>query len=520
MKYVFLGGAGEVGGSCLLIFAGGKTLLIDAGIRVNQHGSASLPDLEMLKGIAPSLDAIFISHAHADHIGALPLVHQMSPTTPIYATPPTAYLSNIMLRNAYRVMESSGEPLFEAETLASTIAQMQKSLWDTETWYPLFDDWKVMFIHSGHILGAVSIVLETPEGRFLYSGDVSGFHQKTIDGIRNLSGIHPDFMWCEATYGDGNHPSRTSEEQKLAKAVAKVITAGGSVLIPSFALGRAQEILLILKQSMEGQAIPRFPVYVDGLVTAICKGYEKGFHAWKPAIGRRLRTWGENSLKKDGSIFFSKTVQVAGFGTRENILTDKKPKCIIASSGMLTGGASVEYAKALAPGKNNAIFLSGYQDAESPGRRLQKLNRGDELSFPDGATLNVQCDVQRFHLSAHSDQGQLINMIKQAHPKAIALVHGENTAIQALREKLSKRYSVIRPKNAQLLDATEPPEGIHDETPTRLHNKADPPFKIEVNPDGSITLNEADANSDRFQHFADGEHVARIKGNRLILTKM
>jgi len=301
--------------------------------------------------------------------GALPLIHQMFPTTPIYATPPTAYLSDIMLRNAYRVMEKAGETLFEEETLASTIAQIQKSLWDTETWYPLFEDWKVMFIHSGRILGAVSIVLETPEGTFLYSGDVSGFHQKTIDGIRDLSGITPDFMWCEATYCGGNHPSRTSEEQKLA--AAKVIKNGGSVLIPSFALGRAQDILLILKQSMDSNAIPRFPVYVDGLVTAICKAYEKGFHAWKPAIGRRLRTWGENSLKKEGSIFFSKTVQVVPYGTRESILTDKTPKCIIASSGMLTGGASVEYAKALAPGENNAIFLSGYQDAESPGRRLQ-----------------------------------------------------------------------------------------------------------------------------------------------------
>ena len=516
MKYVFLGGAGEVGGSSLLIFAGEKTLLIDAGIRVNRQGREALPDLEMLRGLAPRLDAIFISHAHADHIGALPFVHQMSPTTPIYATPPTAYLSYIMLRNAARVMEASGERLFDAETLASTIAQMQKSLWDTETWYPLFDDWKVMFIHSGHILGAVSIVLETPEGRFLYSGDVSGFHQKTIDGIRDLSGINPDFMWCEATYGTGNHPSRTSEEQKLAKAIADVIKKGGSVLIPSFALGRAQEILLILKHSMESNAIPTFPVYVDGLVTAICKGYEKGVHAWKPSIGRRLRTWGENSLKKKGSIFFDKTVQVAPYGTRETLLRDKKPKCIIASSGMLTGGASVEYAKALAPGKNNAIFLSGYQDADSPGRRLQELQHGDTLAFGDGSTVDVTCDVQRFHLSAHSDQGQLINMIKQANPKAIALMHGEPNSIQALREKLAKHYTVLCPKNAQLLDTAETPEA----TPTRLEPHPEPHLKINVNTDGSIHVNTEDATAERFQHFADGEHVARIKGNRLIITKM
>ena len=111
--------------------------------------------------------------------------------------------------------------------------------------------------------------------------------------------MNPDFMWCEATYGDGNHPSRTSEEQKLAIAVATVINNGGSVLIPSFALGRAQEIILILKQAMETKVIPTFPVIVDGLVTGICKGYEKGINTWE-GLGKRLRKWGANSLKRVG----------------------------------------------------------------------------------------------------------------------------------------------------------------------------------------------------------------------------
>ena len=111
-------------------------------------------------------------------------------------------------------------------------------------------------------------------------------------------------------------------------------------------------------------------------------------------------------------------------------------------------------------------------------------------------------------------------MIKQAHPKAIALGHGENNAIEALREKLAKRYRVICPKNAQLLDATETPEGRPDTTPTRLEKTPELPLKINVNTNGSIHVNEANANTDRFQHFADGEHVARLKGNRLIITKI
>ena len=518
MKYMFLGGAGEVGASCLLILTADRNILIDCGIRVNQRGSDALPDLDLLKGLGRKLDAIFISHAHADHIGALPLVHQMFPSTPIYSTAPTCFFTQVMLSNALKVMETNDAALFKQEAVRLVIEQMARSMLHTEAWYPLWDGWQVMFIFSGHILGAVSIVLDTPEGKFLYSGDVSEFHQKTIDGIRDLSGINPDLMWCESTYGDGNHPSRTSEEQKLVLAVAEVIDNGGSVLIPSFALGRAQEIILILKQAMESKVIPTFPVVVDGLVTGVCKGYEKQGSIWE-GIGTSLRKWRVNSLKGGGSIFFSKSVKAAHFGKREEILKDKNPKCIIASSGMLTGGASVDYAKALAPGANNAIFLSGYQDAESPGRRLQELQQGDELAFADGSVVEVKCNVQRFHLSAHSDQQQIVSMIKRANPKAVALVHGEHSAMQALREKLYKQYIVTCPVNGGLVDSTEKPEWIPSETLTKIDEKVDVPVNIEVNIDGSIQVSAEDAESDRYQTFADGKHVARIKGNRLIITK-
>ncbi len=135
---------------------------------MNQRGSDALPDLNLLKGIGPKLDAIFISHAHADHIGTLPLVYQMFPATPIYSTAPTAFFTQIMPNNALKVMETNGEALFKQETLELSIQQMHQSLLKTETWYPLWDGWQVMFILSGHILGAVSIVLDTPEGKFLY----------------------------------------------------------------------------------------------------------------------------------------------------------------------------------------------------------------------------------------------------------------------------------------------------------------------------------------------------------------
>ena len=511
MDYVFLGGAGEVGGSCMLLSVAGRYLLFDCGIRVNQRGTDALPDLELLKQNAPTLDAIFVSHAHADHIGALPLAHAAYPQTPIYATRPTQMLSGIMLNNAVNVMHSEGqETFFTQETVEKTLERIQ--ILDMGHWIDLWEDWRVLFIRSGHILGAVSIMLQTPEGTFFYSGDVSTFRQKTIDGLDNISTLpSPDFMVCEATYGDGIHPSRTVEETKLAKAVAEVIKDGGNVLIPSFALGRAQEIVLILKQAMINKVIPAFPVVTDGLVNAICSMYA----SMPEMLSEKIQNFLINSQQP---LFFSGYIRAARMGEQEAILKDTTPKCIIASSGMLTGGASVTYAKGLCRDPKNAIFLSGYQDAESPGRRLQELQPGDTLTFPDGISMEVQCQVERFHLSAHSDQGQLVSFIKQVNPTSIALVHGEETAISALREKLRKRFPVSVPYNRKLMTVTEHPEWLSHEARAKLNRQTVLDLNVQII-DDKILIQDSALRSERWQTFANGEHIATLKGDKLIIRK-
>lgn len=509
MKFIFLGGAGEVGASCLLISVADRNILIDCGVRVNQNGKAALPDLETLQASVPTLDAIFVSHAHADHVGTLPLAHQRFPDAPIYATLPTRQLSTVMLSDAVRVMNAQDEQLFTQQAVEKTLAAI-KTL-QINQWIELWQGWRVKLIASGHILGAVCIVLETPEETLLFSGDVSNFNQRTIEGIGEVSGIQPDFMWCEATYGDGNHPARANEEMKLTEAVSDVVKTGGIVLIPSFALGRAQEIILILKDAMRSGRIEPFPVLVDGLVSAICAVYE----SLPEYLSPKVRNWIENSRQ---SVFFSDTVRTVRYGEREALLKDTTPKCIIASSGMLTGGASVEYAKALASGRDNAIFLSGYQDAESPGRRLQALQQGDELTFADGASVTVKCRVQRFHLSAHSDQGQLISMIKQASPKAIALMHGEREAIQALRSKLYKQFPVIYPVNGTIQDGTDFPHWLPPAVKTRMEKNSKIEIKGEFT-DSGIKLDEETLQSQRWLEFCQGTHLWRLEGNRLIVSK-
>ena len=504
MNYIFLGGAGEVGASCLLVSVAHRYILFDCGIRVNQTGADALPDIELLKQSVPSLDAIFVSHAHADHIGALPLAHAAYPQAPIYTTEPTQRISAVMLANAVRLQENEqGEDtslLFTQEAVDATIAKMQTL--KMSEWVEIWDGWRVKMVQSGHILGAVSILLETPEGTYLYGGDISTFHQKTIHGLMlgEITGIQPDFMWCEATYGDGNHPARNTEEKKLAEAVATVVENGGSVLIPSFALGRAQEIILILRDAMISKNIPVFPVVTDGLVNSICSVYE----TLTPYLGAKLQKHLENSRQP---LFYYKNFRQARMGEQEAICKDETPKCIIASSGMLTGGASVTYAKGLAANEKNAIFLSGYQDAESPGRRLQELSQGDTLTFADGTSVTVNCKVERFKLSAHSDQGQLLSVIKQVNPKALALVHGEEYALSALREKVDKDYSVSCPVNGQMI------KGTYKQVNVSMDD-----VKVQIT-DTSIILNGNMIGSDKWKDFANGKHTVTLKEDQLIIQK-
>lgn len=515
MNYIFLGGAGEVGASCLLISVAHRHILFDCGIRVNQTGADALPDIELLKQSVPSLDAIFVSHAHADHIGALPLAHAAFPQATIYCTEPTQRISAVMLTNAVRLQENeqNGDTpaLFTQESVDATIAKMRTL--KMGEWINLWDGWRVKMVRAGHVLGAVSILLETPEGSYLYGGDISTFHQKTINGLvlEEIAGIQPDFMWSEATYGDGNHPARNTEEMKLAEAVATVVENGGSVLIPSFALGRAQEIILILRDAMISKNIPVFPVVTDGLVNSICSVYE----TLTPYLGTKLQKHLENSRQP---LFHYRNFRRARMGEQEAICKDETPKCIIASSGMLTGGASVTYAKGLADIQKNAIFLSGYQDAESPGRRLQELKQGDTLTFADGTSIAVNCQVERFKLSAHSDQGQLLSVIKQVNPKALALVHGEENALSALREKLEKDYPLNCPTNGQMCEGTDKPEWVSPKTQEQLEKKEKVDFDVEIS-DTGIVVDENILKSGLWKDFATGQHTATLKGNRLIIRK-
>jgi len=280
---------------------------------------------------------------------------------------------------------------------------------------------------------------DAPDGRLVVSGDVSVAPQRTVLGAALPSLRHPDLLMLESTYGTRLHPNRQAEEGRLALAVAEGI-ARGHVLIPAFALGRAQEIILILRAAQRDGVIPPFDIWVDGLVRRVCAAYTTIPEALRPNLAKQIR--------ERGRIFFGKNIQPVETPAQRTRLLDGPPCCIISSSGMLTGGPSAWYARRLAERPEASILITGYQDEEAPGRRLLQIaERGEGTLKLEGAQVALQCRVAQYSLSAHADGAELAGLVRGLAPRAVALVHGDPDARAALAARLREQAAVYLPED-------------------------------------------------------------------------
>jgi len=445
MQVIFAGGAQSVGASCLALELDDQWIVVDAGVQVSRK-TDPLPDLALLEG--KDVRAIFVTHAHADHIGALPILHRAFPAAPIFASRATGLLMEVMLADALKIMsrravEEMEIPLFPPELVGSMLNQLRPLPIAEDLQLPQLPGITIHASRAGHIAGAVSFAFTGAEGTMVVSGDISITPQRTVEGAIAPPVRQCDLLVLESTYGARLHPNRQAEEQRLAQAVAEGIARGGHVLLPCFGLGRGQEILLILRSAQERGQIPDFPIFVDGLVRRICSTYLLMPEALPAVLQRQIRrgylpfTGGNISFVRDER-------------QREQILAGP-PACLLSSSGMLTGGPSVWYAQRLASAEHASILITGYQDEEAPGRRLLDLAEQKSSTLDlNGATVAVRCRVAKFSLSAHADGGELATYAAALKPRQVALVHGDEEARLALRRLLTET-EVVLPENGSTL---------------------------------------------------------------------
>jgi uncharacterized protein len=303
-------------------------------------------------------------------------------------------------------------------------------------------------IPAGHIVGAMCIHLQYGDRSLIYTGDYSLTNSNTTKGLRLEDLPTADILITEGTYGNINHPARKEQERGLVESVVEVIKNGGNVLIPAFALGRAQEIILILKRHAMMQGI-KAPIYVDGLVRRVTDTFQEHLEFLPESV---------QNYAKTQSAFFSNTSHppvISIEHARERPLAMAKPSIIIASSGMLKGGPSVYYAQTLLERENAAIFISGYVDEESPGRYIQGIKTGESIEI-DGKEIIVRAQVKKFSLSAHVDKAAIGQVVEKVKPKHLILIHGSPYALNGLASSsdFKSNYQVHIPELGESIDIT------------------------------------------------------------------
>ncbi len=422
----FLGGASSIGASCTLVRVAGAAFVVDCGVRYS--GSRPLPDLSLLHDTR--VDAILLTHAHMDHTGGLPVLAEACAGAPVFATPPTIDLVGILLRDSLRLMNS---PERESEVPLYTerqVEQLLRSMAPVKYHQPIhIGELEIRWLPASHILGAAMIQLRTPAGTVLFTGDYSVSAQQTVPALSRPD-FQADLVISESTYGERLHEDRSTAEERLLGQVGEVIARGGRVLIPAFAVGRAQEVLLILKRALRNGALPEAPVFVDGMVRAVCDVY-RGHESF---VSRSLL----HEIRRTPHAFYTDSIQpVLRREDRRRVL-DTSPCIIVASSGMLAGGPSQGYCQELAKNAQDAILLTGYQDEESPGRALLDLAHaaGPRELRLGGTTVPVACTFGTYGLSAHADRMQMVSWIEAAAPRTVVLVHGDEGAKVALSRSL------------------------------------------------------------------------------------
>lgn len=445
----FYGAAGDVTGANFLIQINGKRILVDCGLQQGEQADAN-PDHNF--GAFPydpaTIDVLFVTHAHTDHIGKIPKLIHDGFNGVIYSTPPTRDIAALMFDDALGLMENEAKEknlpqMYNKSDIVKTL-----SLWKVVSYHNhlnLGDDISVQFYDAGHVLGSAMVEFSYGGKKLLCTGDLGNTPTTLLRDTEIF--MEPNFLLMESVYGDRNHDpeNRTAHLQRV---VSQVIAKNGTLMIPSFSLERTQEVMYELNNLIEDGLVPKISTYLDSPlaigITEIYRGAKDYFNKVAKA----------DILGGDDIFTFPGLHVTVTTEESKKIFTAPNPKIIIAGSGMMNGGRVVHHARHYLPDPNNTLLLVGYQAMGTLGRIIQSGASsvrilGEEV--PVRATIDT---ITGF--SGHKGSDQLVDFVKSIHKnlEEVFVVMGESYASEFLAKRLRDQVAV---------NAVTPKEGEHIE---------------------------------------------------------
>ncbi len=441
VRITYLGAARQVGRSALLLQTPESRILLDCGIDPSSSKGA-YPFLEVPEFRLEELDAVIISHAHLDHSGFLPYLFKFGYRGPVYCTAPTRDIMSLLQLDTVKIMIGEGkDPLYTStevrETVKHTITLEYEEVTD------ITPDVRLTFYNSGHILGGAMIHLHIGNGlhNLLYTADIKyAKTQLLAPAATNFPRL--ETLLVEGTYGgkDNVLPPVKDQDAYVAELIKDTITAGGKILIPTLGSGRGQEMIVIVEKMIREGKIPTVPVYIHGMVWDITAIYT----AYPEYMTSTIRS---QIFHKDKNPFLAENIVRVGSNKEKQAIIDSSESCIILStSGMLVGGASVDYLKGLCENPKNTLIFSCYQAEGSLGKRILRGER--ELSFSNGSNapdvFRIKMKVSKIEISGHADRRELVNFISRCspRPKRILINHGEQSRLMDLASSIHKQFRV------------------------------------------------------------------------------
>ncbi|MBA4149313.1 MAG: MBL fold metallo-hydrolase [Verrucomicrobia bacterium] len=450
MRIVNLNPDTGIGASAWFVDIEGNKILLDAGSHPKRDGLEALPLYSLIA--KEELDAIAITHCHHDHVGSLPVAARHFPKAHVLMTELSYFIIERVLHNSVNVMARQRDelgikeyPLYTHNEVDEIAALFQGFKYNREVEWASFQKSRAGFLSptlefydAGHALGSAGVMLRGDKQSVFYTGDVC-FHDQTLLRSARFEDVKADVLILETTRGDRQIPegfTRAAEADRLAAAIQRVLERKGSVLLPTFALGRTQEILAQLAILMSEGKLQRQPIYIGGLGRVFTEIYDLQAHrSYRQHINLKLTEALNLIVPERGQ-----TEQMRLGGGRLFVIT----------AGMMTEKTPAhELALRMVEDERMAIFFVGYADPSTPGGRLKAAKPGEKFFFsPSGGELTKKCEVQDFDLTAHANRDELLDFVGRVSPHTVLLGHGEEASRQWFEQQIKARWpkmKVIQP---------------------------------------------------------------------------